>query len=91
MTVTIKAVTRPDGTPRADDKYPARVGSTFYAVQPQIGSRMLLDYISDNKGKHMIGTLVTSPVQAVENEADGTIKVTTKNSVYFLERRPDRA
>jgi len=43
MIVKIVSVTTPDGTPRADDKYPVRIGSTF--------------------------------------------KVTTRNSVYVLERR----
>ncbi|MEA4947079.1 MAG: hypothetical protein VB058_05900 [Oscillospiraceae bacterium] len=87
MIVKIVSVTTPDGTPRADDKYPVRIGSTFEVAQMQIGRRMQLDYISDNKGRHMIGTLETSTVQAIEHEADGTIKVTTRNSVYYLERR----
>lgn len=84
MIVKIVSVTTPDGTPRADDKYPVRIGSTFKVRQMQNGRRMLLDYISDNQGRHMIGTLETSTVQAIENAADGTIKVTTRNSVYVL-------
>ena len=93
MKVRIKAVTMPDGTPRADDKYPVRVGSTFEVVQLESGLRMMLDYICDNEGRPQIGTLVTSPVTAI-NYGNGdidVIQVITRNSVYFLERVMDDA
>ena len=93
MRVRIKSVTLPDGTPRADDKYPVRAGSLFNVVLLESGSRMMLDYICDNEGNPKIGTLVTSPVTTI-NYLNGDIdafQVITRNSVYLLERVMDDA
>ena len=71
---------------RTDGRYPLRIGSTveFYEM-PYRGCSMALAYILDNQGNPRSGYLCTSIVKDVQESSNQYI-ITTKNSIYYLER-----
>ena len=81
MFAKIVKITDRDGKPKTDRM---RVGAIVYVYPAKVGALLYMDYIADGAGNPINGLLCTSTVQDVENEADGTIKVTTRNSVYVL-------
>lgn len=90
MFAKIVKITDRDGKPKTDGRYPMRVGAIVYVYPAKVGDLLYMDYIADGAGNLKNGMLCTSTVQDVENEAD-VMKVTTKNSVYLLERAMDDA
>ena len=90
MIAKIVKITDLEGKPKTDGRYPLRVGAIVDAYPAIVGQRLNMNYIADGEGNLKFGVLSTSTVQDVENEAD-VMKVTTKNSVYFLERVMDDA
>ena len=85
--LTIKNITYVNGETRTDGRYPLRIGSkvklAYYLTN---GACMLLDYIEDNQGNPKSGQLRTSSVQDFNETEDGIV-VTTRNSIYYLEKR----
>ena len=71
---------------RTDGRYPLRIGSTveFY-IKPIPGVPMLLSYTSDNQGNPKEGFLRTSTVIDID-ETKYEVIITTKNSIYYLEK-----
>ena len=71
---------------RTDGRYPLRIGSTveFY-MKPTDGLPMVLAYVTDNQGNSKEGYLRTSSVVNID-ETKEYIVVTTKNSIYHLEK-----
>lgn len=84
MIAKIVKITDLEGKPKTDGRYPLRVDAIVDAYPAIVGQRLNMNYIADGEGNLKFGVLSTSTVQDVENEADGTIKVTTRNSVYVL-------
>ena len=71
---------------RTDGKYPQRIGSSVeFLIEPVVDDVMFLMYILDNQGNPKSGCLQTSRVEDIV-ETDTEIIVTTKNSVYYLEK-----
>lgn len=71
---------------RTDGKYPLRIGSTVeFMFKPVVDDVMFLEYVMDNQGNPKNGCLRTSRVEDVV-ETDTEIVVTTRNSIYYLEK-----
>lgn len=74
------------GKTRTDGRYPLRIGSTVEFYQPPFrGCSMVLAYVLDNQGNPKSGYLQTSVVKNVQESPNQYI-ITTKNSIYYLER-----
>lgn len=71
---------------RTDGRYPLRIGSTVEFYEPPYkGCGMVLAYILDNQGNPKSGYLYTSIVKGIQDLPDQYI-ITTKNSIYYLEK-----
>lgn len=71
---------------RTDGKYPSRIGCTVeFMFEPVVDDAMFLEYILDNQGNEKGGYIQTSRVEDIV-ETDAEIVVTTRNSVYYLEK-----
>ena len=71
---------------RTDGKYPLRIGSTVeFMFEPVLDDVMFLEYVMDNQGNEKGGCLRTSRVEDIA-ETDTEIVVTTRNSIYYLEK-----
>lgn len=71
---------------RTDSKYPQRIGCTVeFMFEPAVDEAMFLEYVLDNQGNEKGGYLQTSRVEDIV-ETDTEIVVTTRNSVYYLEK-----
>ena len=71
---------------RTDGKYPSRIGCTVEPMfEPTVDEVMFLEYILDNQGNEKGGCLRTSMVEDIA-ETDTEIVVTTRNSIYYLEK-----
>lgn len=74
------------GETRTDGRYPLRIGSTVEFYEPPFrGCSMVLAYVLDNQGNPKSGYLQTSVVKNVQESPNQYI-ITTKNSIYYLER-----
>lgn len=90
MKFKILSITGIDGTPRNDGRYPQRINSIveIYEEYVNVGHPFLMAYISDGLGNPKCGYLTTSRAVYVDRQDDLLI-VTTRNSVYTLERVVD--
>lgn len=71
---------------RTDSKYLSRIGCTVeFMFEPAVDEAMFLEYVLDNQGNEKGGYLQTSRVEDIV-ETDTEIVVTTRNSVYYLEK-----
>lgn len=71
---------------RTDGKYPQRIGCTVeFMFEPAVDDVMFLEYVLDNQGNEKVGCIRTSRVEDIV-ETDTEIVVTTRNSVYYLEK-----
>ena len=71
---------------RMDGRYPLRIGSTVEFYEPPFrGCSMVLAYVLDNQGNPKSGYLQTSVVKNIQESPNQYI-ITTKNSIYYLER-----
>ena len=71
---------------RTDDRYPLRIGSTVeFMFEPAVDDVMFLEYVLDNQGNPKSGYLRTSRVEDIV-ETDTEIVITTRNSIYYLEK-----
>lgn len=82
----ITSITK-DGVPRTDGRYPSRVGSVVEIVALDIGRPLELRYVIDAKGNDKTSYLIAGTIVKLESDLGlKTIIVTTKNSVYTLEK-----
>lgn len=90
MKFKILSITGIDGTPRNDGRYPQRINSTveIYEEYIRVGSPFMWHYITDGQGNPKEGHLTTSRVENIE-KPDNKLIITTRNSVYALERVGD--
>ena len=71
---------------RTDGKYPQRIGCTVeFLIEPMVDDVMFLLYLLDNHGNPKEGCIRTSRVEDII-ETDTEFVVTTRNSVYYLEK-----
>ena len=83
MSYKITSITHLDGTPRMDGRYPLRVGRVCsFLYEPATDQCMYLNWIRNSDGSAYSGYLRTSLVKQIERHADGTLIITTCNSVY---------
>ena len=71
---------------RTDGKYPSRIGCTVeFLIEPMVDDVMFLSYILDNQGNPKSGYLQSSRVEDIA-ETNTEIIITTRNSIYYLEK-----
>ena len=71
---------------RTDGKYQQRIGCTVeFMIEPMVDDVMFLMYSLDNQGNPKGGYLQTSRIEDIA-ETDTEFIVTTRNSVYYLEK-----
>lgn len=84
----IQEITKLDGTPRTDDRYPQRKGCLVKIIgKVQPGIPLFLSYLADADGNPKDGMLVTSNVDRVGSLYDDQhieACIMTLNSVYHL-------
>lgn len=84
----IQEITKLDGTPRTDDRYPQRKGCLVKIIgKVQPGIPLFLSYLADADGNPKDGMLVTSNVDRVGSLYDdqhATVWIMTLNSIYHL-------
>lgn len=71
---------------RTDGRYPSRIGSAVeFMYEPKINGLLWLSYIADNQGNKKSGVVQASRIQDIE-ETRTMIIITTRNSIYYLEK-----
>ena len=83
----ITSIMHLNGDFRTDGRYPQRINSVVDIVSADVGSPMLLSYITDNEGNEKEGYLRTSIVAGKRFlENCSLFIVTTQNSIYYMKR-----
>ena len=72
-----------DGTVRTDGRYPLRIGRTLsFTSDPVTGKCLHFEWLQNADGTPYSGWFRTSLVDRIEQYADGTLIITTCNSIY---------
>jgi len=72
-----------NGTDRTDGRYPLRIGRLCNLFSdPEVGKCLYLEWVRNADGSLYSGWYRTSLVRQVERLCDGTVIVTTCNSIY---------
>jgi len=85
---TITRITDTNGNDRLDGRYPIRIGRRGKLILNGIGYMMIFDYRARENEDYQ-GYLKTSIVinqEIVSENGVNTIKVTTLNSIYYLQQ-----
>lgn len=78
-------ITDKQGQPRTDAAYSNRIGSTVWVeYEPEVGSRYVMAYASDNRGHPRQGMIITSAIQNWHETHAGLV-IETLNSVFYLQ------
>ena len=79
------SITDRGGKPRTDGRYPLRIGRICGKPYTRLGEPMEITWVSQSDGMPYVGEFRTSFVISVM-EVNGTLTVTTRNSIYTFAR-----